>query len=302
MNQRNPSAVVRALRTLKREILDFDFDYPFETDIAAGPRDSLHYYVYSDGLSWETMRMDSNGVPKAWSRTTGPQYWPNFIAWYGLIQLGHFLRGKGAHHLDNFLKQIDWLESHAVVRNGAVVWTMDFDYAEHEIPLRAPWISAYAQGLAISALVRGWRMTRRPHLFALLQRSGEIFDLDVSQGGIRALVNGSTFYTEVPGGRVPGILDGFLTSILGLYDLYTETEDPRVKRSLSAGIEGLKALLPWWDYQKKWSWYGHQDYLCPPAYHFQNRVLLGVIARLSGEACFKECAERWNPANFSAIE
>src|SRR5260370_23568232 len=105
--------------------------------------------------------------------------------------------------------------------------------------LRAPWISAHAQGLAISAVVRGWRLTKRPHLWQLLQGSAKIFDLDVSQGGIRAQIRGSTFYTEVPGGPVPGILDGFMTSLLGLYDLYVETADAKVGELLKAGVEGL---------------------------------------------------------------
>src|SRR4051812_19006025 len=214
------------------------------------------------------MRRDLEGIPRAWSRATGINYWPGSIAWYALVQLGHYLRGKGSQHLITFLKQINWLEDHAVLRDdGAVVWAMDFDNPENGVILRAPWVSAHAQGLAISAVVRGWRVTKKPHLRELLQQSANIFDLDVSDGGIRAPIDGCTFYTEVPGGALPGILDGFMTSLLGLYDLYIETQDERAGRLLRAGIKGLKELLPWWDYRNKWSWYGCREYLCPPSYH-----------------------------------
>jgi hypothetical protein len=126
------------LRTLRQEVTGFDFYYPLETDTAAGHSDSLHYYLYSDRLSWETMRLDATGIPRAWSQVTSTNYWPGFIAWYALVQLGHYLRGKGSQHLNAFLKQIDWLEEHAVLRgDGAVVWTMDFDNPENGVILRA---------------------------------------------------------------------------------------------------------------------------------------------------------------------
>ncbi len=54
-----PSALRCAIRTLREEVVNFSFDYPLEVDVNAGPRDSLHYYVYSDRLTWGAMRMDS---------------------------------------------------------------------------------------------------------------------------------------------------------------------------------------------------------------------------------------------------
>jgi D-glucuronyl C5-epimerase-like protein len=302
-NRVNASTVAIAFRALRKEILGFDFHYPLDIDRAAGPRDSLHYYLYSDALKWDAMRMDSAGIPRTWDRTTGITYWPGYIAWYALVQLGHYLRGKGAQHLDIFVKQIDWLETHAVTRDdGAVVWTMNFDYREGNVLLRGPWVSAHAQGLAISAVVRGWRVTRRPHLLELLRRSADIFDLDESRGGIRAQIGNSIFFTEKPGCALPGILDGFATSLLGLYDLDVETNDAKVAELFRTGTAGLKELLPWWDYRKKWSWYGCHEYLSPPAYHCLNRSLLSVLGGLTNDADLKELADCWNPANLSRIE
>ena len=298
-----PSALRCAIRTLREEIVNFSFDYPLEVDIDAGPRDSLHYYVYSDRLTWGAMRMDSAGIPRVWYRCTGEVYRPAYVAWYALVNLGHYLRGKGSRYREIFLQQIDWLESQAVLRDdGAVVWPQPFDYSEADVQLRAPWVSANAQGLVISAMVRGWRVTKKPSLRKLLAGSARIFDLDVDQDGIRTCVDGNIFYTEVPGGPLPGIQDGFMNSLLGLHDLFVETEDPKVGQLFRAGLDGLKNLLPWWDYRRKWSWYGCRCYLSPPAYHCQNRLLLSVLARLSGETILAEYADRWDPANLSQSE
>jgi hypothetical protein len=264
---------------------------------------SLLYYFYGDELAWEAMRMDTNGIPRTWYRQTGPAYWPAYIAWYGLENLGHYERNNDSACLDIFLKQIDWLEGNAVVRSdGAVVWPMLFDYLVGETHLKSPWVSAHAQGFAISALVRGWRVTRRPRLLELLIGSARIFSLSVPEGGIRITMDDHVLYTEVPGGLAPGILDGNMISLLGLYDLYIETADPGVGRLLNEGIAGLKNTLAYWNYRDRWSWYHNRGYLCPPAYHCLHRVLLKILARLTGEPVFAHYAGLWDPARLAALD
>jgi hypothetical protein len=291
-----------ALRALRREVLQFSFTYPLEIDPAAGPKASLHYYTYSEKLSWSIMRMDASGVPRVRNRLTGTVYKPAYIAWWGLVNLGHYLRHRDEPSRDAFMKQVDWLEAHAVTRaDGAVVWHNNWDILHGPTLLKAPWISSYDQGLAISALVRGYRLTKRPHLLELLRGASRIFALDVSEGGVRDCLPSGAVYSELPGQPVPGIQDGFMTSLLGLYDLYVETGDPVVKVLFDDGISGLKASLPVWNYRDKWSWYGSRGYLCPPSYHWLNRLLLQVLGRLTGEATLLQYAESWNPQRLSAL-
>jgi len=300
---RTPDAVKCAVRALKKEIFGFSFDYPLYSVPEASALDSLHYHLYSDALAWEALRLDSSGIPRAWYRVTGAVYWPSYIAWYGLVQLGHYLRRGDEVNLNAFLRQVSWLEENAVSRSdGAVVWPMNFDYPNGTVVLKAPWISAYTQGLVISALVRAWRLTKRPQLLELLKNSAKVFELDVEDSGVRVSLDGHTLYTEIPGGPLPGILDGFMTSLIGLHDLYVETEDPVVGRLFEEGIAGLMSVLPRWDYRNKWSWYGCRAYLSPPAYHNLNCLLLEVLARLSRERRLAEYARQWNPKQLSALD
>lgn len=299
---RTPDAVKCAILALKKEIFGFNFDYPLYTVPGSFTKDSLHYYLYSDALAWEALRLDSNGIPQTWYRVTGAAYWPAYIAWYGLVQLGHYLRRGDEAHLSSFLTQISWLERNAVLRSdGAVVWPMNFDYPIGRFLLKAPWISAHAQGLVISALVRAWRLTRRPELLELLKNSAKIFELEVKDAGIRVVMEGHTLYTEIPGGPIPGIIDGFMTSLVGLHDLYVETQDPVVGRLFEEGIAGLQYALPRWDYRSKWSWY-NCAYLSPPAYQNLNCLLLEVLAGLTAQPRLAEYARRWSPRQFSALD
>jgi hypothetical protein len=292
-----------ALRALRSEILRFRFDYPLEIDPDAGPKESLHYYLYSEKLSWDIMSMDPAGVPRVRIRLAGVVYKPAYIAWWGLVQLGHFLRHQDEASLESFLKQVDWLESHAVVRaDGAVVWTNNFDILQGKTLLRSPWISAYDQGLVISALVRGHRLTGRSRLLELLQGAAQVFAVDVREGGVREPLSSGALYSEVPGQGVPGIQDGFMSSLLGLYDLYVETGDPAAGKLFTDGIQGLRAMLPAWDYRKRWSWYSNRAYLCPPAYHWLNRALLEVLGRLTSDPVLAEYADAWRPERLSALQ
>jgi hypothetical protein len=289
-----------AARAVRREIIDFRFNYPLEIDLAAGPRESLHYFLYSDSLSWTDLRLDSDGIAQCVYPTTGRVYRPAFIAWYGLVNLGHYLRRQDQANLKIFLNQVTWLERNAISFNdGAIVWPHYFDQREGHTLLKAPWVSANAQGLVISALVRGWRITKRPQILELLNASSRVFEIDVARGGLREAVNGHRMYTELPG---RAILDHFLNALLGLYDLFVETENFRVKQLFTAGIQGLRGLLPIWDYRSKWSWYCAHGYLCPPDYHVGNQILLSALARLTEDAVLGNYAHSWNPTSLSVAD
>jgi len=44
-----------------------------------------------------------------------------------------------------------------------------------------------------------------------------------------------------------------------------------VKSLFREGVQGLRSILPVWDYRQKRSWYATRAYLCPPAYQNLNR-------------------------------
>jgi hypothetical protein len=301
-----PTRLECAIRALYEEIIEFSFSYPLVIVPEAGPKDSLHYYLhkYSKTPPYRSVaRLDSDGIPRVWGRVTGIVYRPGFVAMHALQTLEHYLRNGEQAHLKVFLNDINWLEQHAVIRaDGAVVWPHHFDIQEGPVLLKAPWISANAQGLVISTLVRAWRMTRRTILLELLRGSVRVFRLDHKCDGVRVQVEGHTVYTEIPGLPAPGIMDGFMRSLLGLYDLYVETGDAEIYELFEEGVEGLRYFLPRWDYKKKWSMYSNRGYLCPPGYHCLNRLLLAVLANLTGDSCLAEYAVAWNPDRLSALD
>src|SRR5262249_45445570 len=201
---------------------------------------------------------------------------------------------------ETFLRQVDWLEKFATVRqDGAVVWSNPFHLVEGATLLYGPWLSADTQGKVISALVRAHRLTKRAGLLELFRGSSRIFELTVKDGGVRIPLTKGALYTEKPGTRVPVILDGFQTALLGLYDLAMETKNSRVEELFREGINGLKLMLPQWNYRGKWSWYGARAYLCPPAYHKLNYLQMMTLARLTFDNTLAHCAQSWKMERLS---
>ncbi len=287
-------------RSLARELLRFRVDYPIDIVPGAEARTSLRYHLFSTSVFLDDQCQDPAGVPRKRYRILGPQYNPLFVAWWGLHHLERFARTRDEQCLGVFRTQLQWLTAHAVIRDdGAAVWPCTFDWQEGRARLRAPWISAMYQAVVMSALVRGFRLTREEKLLDLACRASRVFSGEVGGGGVRTSQRGAVLYEEYPAFPLPRILDGFLFSLLGLYDLYAETDDARVRHLFADGLQGLLQHLPWWDYRGKWSWYGSHGYLCPPHYHALNRSLLLVLHRLTGEAALRKVAEAWAPSRLS---
>ena len=290
-------------RAVWREALGFRFAYPIDMVAAAAAPRSLRYHVYSDRLFFDAMAPDAHGVAVQRSRTFGTAYNPAYVAWYGLMSLERWQRGLDPAAEAAFCRQADWLVRHAVRRDdGAVVWPYPFDWREGRCRLTAPWICAMAQGLAISVLIRAHRREAADgRLLGLCRAATRVFEKSVEDGGVRTLERGHALYEEYPGYPLPRVLDGFLFSLLGLWDLAAETGEPRVEQLFADGLAGLVRSLDVWDYRRMWSWYGSHGYLCPPHYNRLNAALLRALSLLSGEPILRERADRWDPPRRGAL-
>lgn len=292
-----------AARALWLETFGFRFGYPIDTVAGAHARDSLHYYVYSERLFFDAMELDPNGIPRHRGRLFGVTYNPAYVAWYGLVNLEQSLRTSDPIGRTVFLTQIEWLVAHAIRRaDGAVVWPYTFDWREGKAVLKAPWISAMAQGLAMSALVRGYRLTSQRHLLDLCRAATRVFESKIEDGGVRTSERGHIVYEEYPVYPLARVLDGFLFSLLGLYDFAAESGDSDVFQLFSEGTRGLTHMLNFWSYREKWTWYGSHGYLCPTHYHRLNCALLLTISELAEDPGLSRRARSWAFRRLSLLD
>jgi hypothetical protein len=292
-----------ALRALKRELLGFTFSYPLNAQVQAAHAGTLAYYIVSDSLFLDDMVFDSQGVVQKHYRAQGPQYNPLFIAWWGMHRLQTFQATGDAAALQDFWVQVQWLRAHAVHRSdGAVVWPCYFDWQEGAALLKSPWISAMYQSVVISALVRAYRLGGDKELLDLCVKATKVFSLPIESGGVQTVVGEGVLYEEYPVYPLPRVLDGFLFSLLGLYDLAIETGSSAILALFTEGVAGLRAAISSWNYRGKWSWYGTHGYLCPPHYHHLNALLLGMVGELARDTALVQLARQWMPLRRSLLE
>lgn len=285
------------------QALRYDLDYPVWTN-ERSIEDRLQYYVVSDQLFLQNVREDSDGfVYNEYGGKLGSQYNPAYIAWYGLVNLTRYIQSGEKDLLKKFLRQLSWLRTrYRDWGSKGYVWTYDFDWLEGKAYLKAPWISAMAQGLAISNLVRGYLLLNDEELLAIARKAIKVFEIAVADGGVMTMEDGHVLYEEYPAYPLARVLDGFLFSLLGLYDLWVVCGDERAKSLFARGVEGLKHNLKTWDFKHLWSWYGRHGYLCPPLYNKLNVSLLLVLYKLTGEDLFLTVARRWDPTSKTWIQ
>lgn len=292
-----------ALAAAWSELFRFRFAYPIDVVDDAGQRGTPRYYIHSETLFTDYLGHDDAGVVVWAYRAQGQQYNPVFIAWWALMSLERYCRDSHPNHLKAFHAQVQWLKSNAVTRSDeTTVWPYQFDWQEGRCRLKAPWISAMSQGLGMSVLVRAYRLTRDEALLSLCELSSRVFERDVEDGGVRTQEGIHVLYEEYPGYPLPRVLDGFLFSLLGLYDAAQELESTKIRQLFEDGIDGLKFKLADWDFRGKWSWYGTHGYLCPPHYHRLNVALLQILGRLTGDPLLVRFGEQWNRSPLSYLD
>ncbi len=266
-------------------------------------RAPLDYFIWSDdlfGISIDNasarIQFDKNSVLMFdYGDPIGVRYNPAYISWWALINLRRYYHSNENRYLYNFTRQVEWLLRNQKVGNGnAIVWPYDFDWHEGETFLKAPWMSAMSQGLAISCLIRAYRLQGDKGLLDLAFRASEVFQMGIEEGGVRTVENNRVFYEEYPAHPLVRILDGFVFGLLGLYDLYEETQNIHTKQLFDEGIDGAKNYLEHWDYRGVWSWYGNHGILSPPEYNRLNAVLMRALYHITRESSFEQFWKAWD--------
>jgi hypothetical protein len=159
---------------------------------------------------------------------------------------GYFLSGHENANLRQLLGEVIPL---ATQRAGGIAWEYMFQFDGG----RPPWTSGLSQGTAIQLLARAWsRYHEQADLTAAQQALG-IFEHAPPQGVRVATPAGATYaeYTYAPSDR---ILNGFIQSLVGLYDYTSITHDPLGLQLFEAGDAEARAEVPHYD-TGAWSLY-----------------------------------------------
>jgi heparosan-N-sulfate-glucuronate 5-epimerase len=178
-------------------------------------------------------------------------------------------------------------------RDGAWLHRTPFP---HTFPLRAPWISAMAQGEAASLLVRLYRETRDEALAEAALRALGPLSVPSSAGGACALLDGSPFPEEYPTDPPSFVLNGAIFALWGLRDVSTSLDDSDAARAFEEGVDTLAAAIDRWDlgYWSRYDLFPHAAInIASPAYHELHITQLRAMDRVAPRSELAAAADRW---------
>jgi hypothetical protein len=166
----------------------------------------------------------------------------------------------------------------------------------HTYRLAAPWYSAMAQAEAASLLVRAARTLRAPELEDAAHFVGQSL-LDRSCGLIADTEEGPVLQ-EYPTSPPAHVLNGWITSLWGLYDLmHIRRHADGPAAAFLAGVDTLVARLPRYRFGRHWSRYDLFPHPLPnvasPFYHCMHIEQLAALDVLEPRASFRVVSDEW---------
>lgn len=222
----------------------------------------------------------------------------------GQMEIRHLRLADSAH--DRFSRDAgDWL-----VKNQNLIGAWDIKVKRRlqkgsasPLILNEGWHSAMAQGQAMSLLTRLYHVTGEQKYLNTARNALQIFDIESFKNGIRTMfLDKYVWFEEYP--TVPSIfvLNGFMYSLFGLYDLSKSCQDSNCTKAgqlFDDGIHSLEAILPMFD-SGSGSFYDlrHISLASAPnlarwdyhATHINQLLQLYTIVRRD---VFQQTAERW---------
>lgn len=205
-------------------------------------------------------------------------------------------------HLEQMYDAADWFVRHQDNKGGwPIMVTRKLALGRLELP--PGWYSAMAQGQAISLLIRAYDRTKiRAYLDCAL-RATKLYSIPSGEGGVRAMfADKYPWYEEYPTVPSSFVLNGFIYSLIGLYDLKTvappeEAQD--IESLYSTGISSLKTLLPLFDtgsgsvYDLRHFTLGISPNLARWDYHTTHINQLLLLSTIEDDPVFEAVANRW---------
>ncbi|XP_054768251.2 D-glucuronyl C5-epimerase-like [Lytechinus pictus] len=204
-------------------------------------------------------------------------------------------------HMYHFYDAADWLVNHQDERGG---WPIMVErMLDDKMSLSPGWYSSMAQGQAMSVLVRAYLKSRRRKYIKSALHAARLFQIPSAQGGVLAkFMDKYTWYEEYPTSPGSFVLNGFIYSMIGLYDTLSvaDVEEGRESRRLyDDGMVSLKAMLPLFDvgsgtiYDLRHLALGKAPNIARWDYHATHISQLQLLASIDPDPIFKETVARW---------
>ncbi|MFM2579420.1 D-glucuronyl C5-epimerase family protein [Vibrio fortis] len=252
-------------------------------------------WIYSEAKRSERFeRVDSQGVfvtdyDKILNLSTikGKQYNPVNIARM-IFHEGKYVDANYKHY-DYLRSNLNWLVENMDSKGR---WAFDFDNSISRRVNIAPWYSGLAQGLGISALVRGYLIFHEEKYLLAAEKAIISMNTHISDGGVLSHSEYGDIIEEYPFEKNNiHVLNGYLYSLIGIYEL--SLIKPEYGALLDKHLATLSSILNRYNLSGGWSAYSldeptlrnHANY-ANPMYHQLHIAQLKFFCEAKGISSF----------------
>lgn len=221
------------------------------------------------------------------------------IGYYNALHYGGLSANQRASDKAAMFAQVDWLVANQKPDGR---WLYTFPFGGQPVP----WVSAMAQGQAISALIRSNDVRPDARYTAAIARARATFDRVWALGGVSTwqTVGGKKYlvYEEYMAPYSPHTLNGWMFAMVGLHEAWTYLKDAKAKALLHSpdrGVAALRILLPYYD-TGAWSSYNlkrltgvDRGTIARRHYHLIHIMQLRWFAKATKDGFFEVYANRF---------
>ena len=254
----------------------------------------------------KTLKLDDQGIPMVFQGGKF-NYSAGTVAIAALAEHG---RSTESHETKKFFILAEKLLS-LMGDDGALRYAYPYRHYTSTQALAVGWTSGMDQGMALSVFARAYAIDKDKKwldagnkVLKFLQTpypygpKSTLKDLDQS-------LSGRVFFLEYPVEPNVFTLNGYMFTLLGLYDWATETNSAEADKLFKDGIETLDKILPYYDlgtfsaYDLSYITHSRLPYLQPraphiaPRYHAIHIAQLRALSSVTEDKFLSDRAEKW---------
>ncbi|KFM77791.1 D-glucuronyl C5-epimerase, partial [Stegodyphus mimosarum] len=279
------------------------------SDVLLSVIDSDIYYGIGNSVMWKTLTRDllidlSKGLPsmqnrRKISKSRNMQVRSIILSGFGRVDN---ISLSSSSHMAHFFAAANWLVNRQD-ENGGWRNMVTRKLSNGMLELAPGWYSAMAQGQAMSVLTRAFRVTGDLHYLEAALRAIKLFNIRSEQKGILTTFLGKyVWYEEYPTIPSSYVLNGFIYSLFGLYDVQQSGSHKLCREAgklFDNGLISLKQMLPLFDtgsgsvYDLRHFSLGVAPNLARWDYHSTHINQLLFLSTIHDDPILKSVSERW---------
>lgn len=225
--------------------------------------------------------LEKKTIPMTTDEVAGVVYFPVAIFQYGLGAFDLYLMTKEEKYISQFWNCVEFAVGNQE-ESGA--WN-NFGFVYPEAPY-----GSMCQGEGASLLLRAYKATGEKQYLERAQKAIDFMLKPLAQGGTTKYEGEDVLFCEFT--NKPIVLNGWIFSLYGLYDLTLVDRDEKYKKALDKAVKSLGKHLEDFD-NGYWSMYDLKGKITSPFYHNLHIAQLEALYLTFGDSTFKEMREQF---------